>query len=95
MYVRMSYITSNDFSPFFSCDADPVALAKYVIALIKKDKPIDELKSLMEESMQVFLQSETPDFILLLFKTIETKSYMKETSAKVAPKVWTYFSRHI
>ena len=26
------------------CDADPAALAKYVLALIKKDKPVEELK---------------------------------------------------
>jgi hypothetical protein len=32
--------------PFFlfRCDADPAALAKYVLALIKKDKTVAELK---------------------------------------------------
>ena len=29
------------------CDADPAALAKYVLALIKKDKTVDELKVLL------------------------------------------------
>ena len=28
----------------YSCDADLAALAKYVVALVKKDKPMEELK---------------------------------------------------
>ena len=39
------------------CDADPAALAKYVFALVKKDKPAPELKSSMIEQLDVFLQS--------------------------------------
>ena len=40
----------------FRCDADPRALAKYIVALIKKDKPEDELKSVCEDQLEVFLQ---------------------------------------
>ncbi len=32
--------------------------------------------------MEVFLQSETKDFVMLLFNTLESKSYLKETSVK-------------
>lgn len=64
------------------CEADPIALSKYVIALIKKEKPLEELKELMQEQMEVFLQSETKDFVMLLFNTLESKSYLKETSVK-------------
>jgi hypothetical protein len=39
------------------CDADPAALAKYVLALVKKDKPVTELRSSMVEQLDVFLQS--------------------------------------
>lgn len=39
----------------FSCDADPTALAKYVIALVKKDKPEPDLKALCEDQLDVFL----------------------------------------
>ena len=39
----------------FSCDADPTALAKYVIALVKKDKPETDLKALCEDQLDVFL----------------------------------------
>jgi hypothetical protein len=38
---------SNFMRPLFflyRCDADPAALAKYVLALIKKDKTVAELK---------------------------------------------------
>lgn len=38
------------------CDADPVALAKYVLALVKKEKPIPQLQASMENSLDVFLQ---------------------------------------
>ena len=38
------------------CDADPAALSKYVLALIKKDKPLDDLKESMSQQMDVFLQ---------------------------------------
>jgi hypothetical protein len=42
---------------FFRCDADPAALAKYVFALVKKDKPVADLRASMVEQLDVFLQS--------------------------------------
>ena len=39
----------------FSCDADPAALAKYVVALVKKDKPTEELKDICVDQLEVFL----------------------------------------
>ncbi len=41
---------------FFSCDADPAALAKYVMALMKKDKSEAELREFCVEQLDVFLQ---------------------------------------
>uniref|UniRef100_A0A8C7YLW2 RNA binding motif protein 26 n=1 Tax=Oryzias sinensis TaxID=183150 RepID=A0A8C7YLW2_9TELE len=38
------------------CDADPSALAKYVAALVKKDKSEKELKALCIDQLDVFLQ---------------------------------------
>lgn len=38
------------------CDADPGALAKYVVALVKKDKSENDLKNLCKEQLEVFLQ---------------------------------------
>ncbi|XP_023337167.1 RNA-binding protein 26 isoform X2 [Eurytemora carolleeae] len=57
------------------CDADPVALAKYVLALIRKDKPVDELRDTMVQQMDVFLQAETLGFIDILFQVVESKEY--------------------
>ena len=66
------------------CDADPAALAKYVLALIKKDKPKDELKESMVQQMDVFLQTETNSFIDMLFKVVEAKEYLEPSPEEVA-----------
>jgi RNA-binding protein 26 len=62
-------------------------LSKYVIALIKKEKPEDELKVSMQDQMEVFLQSETKDFVQMLFDALDSKSYLKEVSAKAVKQV--------
>ncbi|XP_047542538.1 RNA-binding protein 26 isoform X1 [Vanessa atalanta] len=59
------------------CDADPPALAKYVYALVKKDKPLDELRDGMLDQLDVFLQQETKPFVDMLFKTLENQEYLK------------------
>lgn len=41
---------------YCSCDADPSALAKYVVALVKKDRSEKELKALCIDQLDVFLQ---------------------------------------
>ncbi|GLH16264.1 Uncharacterized protein GBIM_20585 [Gryllus bimaculatus] len=63
------------------CNADPEALAKYVFALVKKDKPIPELRAGMIDQLDVFLQHETKKFVDLLFQTLETHSYSLPTSS--------------
>ncbi|XP_014259670.1 RNA-binding protein 26 isoform X6 [Cimex lectularius] len=57
------------------CDADPAALAKYVYALVKKDKPVEELRASMLDQLEVFLQRETQGFVNLLFRTLETQCF--------------------
>ncbi|XP_011608386.1 RNA-binding protein 26 isoform X1 [Takifugu rubripes] len=61
------------------CDADPSALAKYVVALVKKDKSEKELKALCIDQLDVFLQKETQPFVDGLFEAILNKSYMPQT----------------
>ncbi|XP_011301851.1 RNA-binding protein 26 isoform X2 [Fopius arisanus] len=58
------------------CDADPAALAKYVYALVRKDKTLEELSGCMVQQLDVFLQDETENFVKLLFKTLETQNYV-------------------
>lgn len=47
-----------------SCDADPSALAKYVVALVKKDKSEKDLKALCIDQLDVFLQKGKKSFDL-------------------------------
>ncbi|KAF3705639.1 RNA-binding protein 27 RNA-binding motif protein 27 [Channa argus] len=68
------------------CDADPSALANYVVALVKKDKPEKELKALCADQLDVFLQKETIEFVDKLFECLTTKNYLGNPAAKEAPK---------
>ncbi|CAB3362956.1 Hypothetical predicted protein [Cloeon dipterum] len=61
------------------CDADPVALAKYVLALVKKEKPVPELQASIENSLDVFLQKETKSFVKILLEALNNKSYLGES----------------
>ncbi|CAI5643072.1 unnamed protein product [Oreochromis niloticus] len=68
------------------CDADPSALANYVVALVKKDKPEKELKALCADQLDVFLQKETVGFVDKLFECLTTKNYLGNPAAKETPK---------
>jgi hypothetical protein len=67
------------------CDADPAALAKYVMALVKKDKSLEELKALCEDQLEVFLAEETKSFVAQLFNILETKTYITPEGPAIAP----------
>lgn len=58
------------------CDADPAALAKYVIALVKKDKNESELRAFCLDQLEIFLSTQTKDFVNLLFEMLKNKSYL-------------------
>lgn len=60
-----------------SCDADPEALARYVLALLKKDKPMKELQKCMGEQLDVFLGQQTTPFITELFEVISSGVYLQ------------------
>ncbi|CAH1777382.1 unnamed protein product [Owenia fusiformis] len=66
------------------CDADPAALAKYIVALVKKEKPEDDLKELCKEQLDVFLQDKTEEFVSTLFVSLGDKSYLKADLAPVS-----------
>ncbi|KAK2552578.1 RNA-binding protein 26 [Acropora cervicornis] len=69
------------------CDADPAALAKYVVALVKKDKPMEELKDICVDQLEVFLSDETANFVNVLFDALTNSSYMPQVMVEptVAP----------
>ncbi|KAF9604416.1 hypothetical protein IFM89_006425 [Coptis chinensis] len=52
-------------------EADPVILAEYVAALLKKDKPVKELQNLCSEKLVEFLGQGTKSFIKKLFQALE------------------------
>ena len=49
---------------FFRCDAEPVALAKYVCALLKKNKPEQDLRDICVDQLDVFLQQSKHIYIM-------------------------------
>lgn len=61
----------------FRCDADPEALARYVLALLKKEKPLKELQHCMGEQLDVFLGEQTKPFIGELFDVIGSGVYLQ------------------
>uniref|UniRef100_H2LHU8 RNA binding motif protein 26 n=1 Tax=Oryzias latipes TaxID=8090 RepID=H2LHU8_ORYLA len=68
-----------------SCDADPSALAKYVAALVKKDKSEKELKALCIDQLDVFLQKETQPFVDKLFEAVNNRSYLPQQEQPPPP----------
>uniref|UniRef100_A0A8C7YRV8 RNA binding motif protein 26 n=1 Tax=Oryzias sinensis TaxID=183150 RepID=A0A8C7YRV8_9TELE len=67
------------------CDADPSALAKYVAALVKKDKSEKELKALCIDQLDVFLQKETQPFVDKLFEAVNNRSYLPQQEQPPPP----------
>lgn len=57
--VSLFINSSSPAYPICSCDADPAALAKYVVALLRKDKPKSALKELCIDQLEVFLAKGT------------------------------------
>uniref|UniRef100_A0A8C1YGV8 RNA binding motif protein 26 n=1 Tax=Cyprinus carpio TaxID=7962 RepID=A0A8C1YGV8_CYPCA len=71
------------------CDADPSALAKYVVALVKKDKSEKELKALCIDQLDVFLQKETQTFVDRLFEAVNAKSYLPQPEQPTSARTET------
>lgn len=69
-------------------DADPSALAKYVLALVRKpDKDQEELKESTKEQLNVFLGDHTGPFVDKVFTALTTNSYMPIPPSEPAPPV--------
>ncbi|GFT14113.1 RNA-binding protein 26 [Nephila pilipes] len=69
------------------CDADPTALAKYILALVKKERTEDELREFCLDQLDVFLMKETKPFVDLLFEALKNKSYLPSSSDNLAKDV--------
>ncbi|XP_028406262.1 RNA-binding protein 26-like [Dendronephthya gigantea] len=67
------------------CDADPAALAKYVVALVRKDKPLGELEEICIDQLEVFLGGETVSFVKTLFEVLQNNSYIPAPPKPTTP----------
>ncbi|CAG5120836.1 unnamed protein product, partial [Candidula unifasciata] len=79
---------TNKLSPI--CDAEPSALAKYVCALVKKDKHEQDLRDICVDQLDVFLQQNTKPFVDELFEVLKTKIYIPpvtETKPRPPPPI--------
>ncbi|KIJ21457.1 hypothetical protein PAXINDRAFT_173615 [Paxillus involutus ATCC 200175] len=63
------------------CDAEPGALAEYVIALLKHNLPESDMRKELSAQLEEFLEKEAPSFIDTLFIVLRTKSYLPYTSS--------------
>ncbi|XP_005101070.1 RNA-binding protein 26 [Aplysia californica] len=75
---------TNKLSPI--CDAEPIALAKYVCALLKKNKPEQDLKDICIDQLDVFLQLKTKPFVDELFEALHSKAYIPPESETNKPR---------
>ncbi|KAJ3013196.1 RNA-binding protein 27, partial [Thoreauomyces humboldtii] len=58
------------------CEADPAVLADYVIALLKHEKSIPDLKALCISQLDDFLKEETQPFVSTLFDSLAAEGYL-------------------
>ena len=49
------FLSSNHACSILRCDTEPLALARYVLALVAKDKPLDKLRENCIDRLEVFL----------------------------------------
>ncbi|KAH9487162.1 RNA-binding protein 27 [Psilocybe cubensis] len=67
------------------CDAEPGALADYILALLQHNVPENEMREELAVQLDEFLEKECSSFVDTLFTVIRTKSYMPY-SAIPSPK---------
>ncbi|RPD81799.1 hypothetical protein L226DRAFT_7819 [Lentinus tigrinus ALCF2SS1-7] len=63
------------------CDAEPGALAEYILALLKHNAPEAELRKELVVQLEEFLEKECSPFVDTLFTALRTKSYLPYSDA--------------
>ncbi|KLO13941.1 hypothetical protein SCHPADRAFT_915078 [Schizopora paradoxa] len=67
------------------CDAEPEALAAYVLALLNHDAPELELRKEMVKQLEEFLEGGSASFVESLFATLRSKSYIPYSTTPAEP----------
>jgi hypothetical protein len=62
-------------------------LSKYIIALLRKEKPRSALKELCINQLEVFLSKETSSFVDKLFRSLDSESYLTGSDEGEAPPI--------
>ncbi|PPQ90430.1 hypothetical protein CVT25_014948 [Psilocybe cyanescens] len=68
------------------CDAEPGALADYILALLQHNVPENEMREELAAQLDEFLEKECSSFVDTLFTVIRTKSYMPYSAISSSPK---------
>lgn len=81
-------------------DADPQILADYILALLRHDKPIDEMKQVCLENLHDFLHERTDNFVDRLFEYLlkgenpSTSTNNSTVQVQPQPDPQWQFSKH-
>ncbi|KAF8807181.1 hypothetical protein BYT27DRAFT_7137640 [Phlegmacium glaucopus] len=67
------------------CDAEPGALADYILALLRHNVPESEMRTELAVQLDEFLEKECSSFIETLFTVLRTKSYLPYGAAPASP----------
>ncbi|KAG7450293.1 uncharacterized protein BT62DRAFT_991286 [Guyanagaster necrorhizus] len=67
------------------CDAEPGALAEYILALLKHNVPESEMRKELAVQLDEFLEKECQPFLDTLFTVLRTKSYLPYSAIPSAP----------
>ena len=62
-----------------SFDGDPDKLASYILALAKKVENVQASRNRCIKDLQVFLETNTNNFVDSLFETLNNKKYLTQT----------------
>ncbi|CAG0881854.1 unnamed protein product [Cyprideis torosa] len=64
----------------------PDELTTYIVALVRKNRPLDELRQICLKELGIFLGDETTSFVDVMFDSFRTKAYLKAGTEGVFPK---------
>ncbi|KAK0473194.1 hypothetical protein IW261DRAFT_1585815 [Armillaria novae-zelandiae] len=67
------------------CDAEPGALAEYILALLKHNVPESEMRKELAVQLDEFLEKECQQFLDTLFTVLRTKSYLPYSATPSTP----------